>query len=376
MSEKRKTGTGPGISKQQSSQLQGLAILLLIYHHFFNDLAIYGERLAFWSPEWVVRFAWFGKICVGIFAFVTGYGMCRVMERKEGPAMAIGLRQILQFLIRYWVIFLLFMGCLFSLGRKTFELKEFLQNFFCISSSYNGAFWYVQQYVLMLLFLAMAEAFLRFLKAIWKREKNGSVLGKGWQEAAERIVSVLLVLTCGIFVIAAIVSPNVGAAFHQFLDVIRIAFVLTCFMGYFAAKLHAFEWIFEKLNSLRYVMRLFLGVFLLFLVGTVRIWLADSPAYAKHDFLFVPVFVTGILLCLNGVKWLEMPLERLGKTSVYVWLTHLFVFELTNAFVLRFVHSHFLFYLVETVLCIFVGSTCLFAERGIKDFPKAFQKKK
>ncbi len=376
MSEKRKTGTGSGISKQQSSQLQGLAILLLIYHHFFNDLAICGERLAFWNPDWVVRFAWFGKICVGIFAFVTGYGMGRVMERKEGPAMAICLRQVLQFLIRYWAIFLLFMGCLFSLGRRTFELGEFLQNFFCISSTYNGAFWYVQQYVLMLLFLAMAEAFLRFLKAIWKREKDGSVLGKGWQEAAERIASGLLALTGCIFGIAAAVSPSARTVFHQFLDVIRIAFVLTCFMGYFAEKLHVFEWIFERLNSLRYVFRLLLGVLLVLLVGAVRIWLADSPAYAKHDFLFVPVFVTGVLLCLNGVKWLEMSLERLGKTSVYVWLTHLFVFELTNAFVLRFVHSHFLFYLVETVLCIFVGSTCLFAERGIRRFPQFFMKNK
>lgn len=376
MSEKMKPGSGPGISKQQSSQLQGLAILLLIYHHFFNNPAIYGERLAFWSPFWVARFAWFGKICVGIFAFVTGYGMCRVMERKEGAAIVTCLRQILQFLIRYWFIFLLFMGCLFSLGRRSFEFREFLQNLFCISSTYNGAFWYAQQYVLMLLFLAMAEAFLRFLKAIWKREKKGSVLGKGWLDAAERIASVLLALTGGIFAIAAIVSPNARLVFHQFLDLIRIAFVLTCFMGYFAAKLRAFERIFAKLNSLRYVFRLFIGICLIVLTGAFRIWLADSPAYAKHDFLFVPVFVTGVLLCLNGVKWLEMPLERLGRTSVYVWLTHIFVFELTNAFVLRFVHSHFLFYLVETVLCIFVGSTCLFAECGIKDFSKIFQKKK
>lgn len=376
MSEKMKTGTGPGITKQQSSQLQGLAILLLIHHHFFNDLSIYGEKLAFWSADGVVKVSWFGKICVGIFAFVTGYGMSRVLERRKGSATAVCLKQILQFLVRYWVIFLLFMGCLFSLGRKTFEFEEFLQNFFCISSTYNGAFWYVQQYVMMLLLLAMVEALLRFLAAVWKREKNGKVLGDGWQEAAERIAAVLMALTGGIFAIAAISSQNVRIIFQQFLDLIRIAFVLTCFMGYFAAKLRTFEWIFTKLNALRHAFRLIFGFFLILLVGAFRIWLADSPAYARHDFLFVPVFVTGVLLCLNGVKWLETPLERLGRTSVYVWLTHLFVFELTNAFVLRFVHSHFLFYLVETVLCIFIGSSCLYAERGIKDFHKNFQKKK
>ena len=367
---------GNGITRQQSSQLQGLAILLLIYHHFFNDLTIYGERLSFWNPDAVLRLAWFGKICVGTFAFITGYGMCKVLERRDATAIKTCGFQIFQFLIRYWAIFLLFLGCFFSLGKRAFELKEFLLNFFCLRSTYNGAFWYVQQYVMMLLFLALAEAFWRFGEAIWKKGDTGKPLGSDWKDAAERIAAVVLT-TCGaLFGIAAIFSSNVRILFQQFLDGIRIAFVLACFMGYFLARLNFFEWLFGKLYALNVVLRLILGLFMVILVGMVRIKLADSPAYATLDFVFVPVFLTGILLCLHGAKWIEAPLERLGKLSVYVWLTHLFVYDMTSTIVLDFVSSHLLFYLVEAVLCIFVGSTCTWAERGIREFPKRFKIKR
>ena len=166
-----------GITKEQSACLQGVAILLMIHHHFFNDLSIYGEALSFWNPAVAVRVAWFGKICVGVFAFVSGYGTCKVLKKSGESSLRVCSRQVLYLLLRYWCVLILFMGLFFALGIRTFEAKEFLLNFFCIETTYNGAFWYVQQYVIMMILMTLFEGFLR-LMAQYK--------AKGWKRFSEK----------------------------------------------------------------------------------------------------------------------------------------------------------------------------------------------
>ena len=60
-----------GITRQQSYVIQGAAILLMLWHHFFSDIQFCGDKLFFWNSEVVWRAAWFGKICVALFAFVS-----------------------------------------------------------------------------------------------------------------------------------------------------------------------------------------------------------------------------------------------------------------------------------------------------------------
>lgn len=379
MTEKEKACERLGITKQQSALLQGIAVLMLLYHHFFNNPSAFymnGDDIVFGWPGRVQQFAWFCKICVGIFAFVTGYGMSCLLDKRKEPAMVTCLRRIVHFMIRYWVVFLLFMGCMFSMGRVRFEPKEFLENFFCIKNTYNGAFWYVQQYVIMLLFLAVAEALWRFMGEILKVDGKAQGLGRSRLDAAERILAVALAIGGIGFGVAVPFFWQAKSALYVFLDLIRIAFVLVCFAGYFLAKLHVYDKLFQWLWAWPYLLRILSGAIIVTLVAAFRMHLADSAAYAKHDFLFVPVFVVGLLLLIRSEGFLAALLERLGKTSIYVWLTHLFVFDLTKALILRFVHTHLPFYVLETILCILIGSTCLWAERGICRFPKLFTKNK
>ena len=361
-----------GMTKEQSTQLQGLAILLMIYHHFFNDLSVYGESLRFWKPEWVVSFAWFGKICVGVFAFVSGYGMCKVLEREKKSVMRICLQQILGLLLRYWAVLILFMGLFFDLGKKAFVWKEFLRNFFCIETSYNGAFWYVQQYVIMLLLLAIWESFLRFLEAF--RSKGWKLSGLGKTGVFQTVFFALLMLGGLIWLLLAIFLPGPRTALKTFLDVIRIAFVLIFFVGWLLAKTKAFTWLFSKLSKLAAIWRVLLGAFLIALVMTVRMLLADSPAYARLDFLLVPIFAFGILLLLEIASPVAALLGGIGRLCAYLWLTHLFTYELTKDWVLSLVNSHLLFWLLELIPCFLVASAFLSVEYGILRFRKLFSK--
>ena len=356
-----------GISKEQSKQLQGLAVLLMVYHHFFNDLSIFGESLQFGKPQWVITFAWFGKICVGIFAFVSGYGMERILEREKQPAYVSCLRQVLRLLIRYWFVLLLFMGLFFGLGRRTFEPREFLENFFCLKLTYNGAFWYVQEYLIFMALLALFDGWLGAVRRLMRRwivAKEGGQRPLTKREKGQVIVYGFVSVAGAAFLLSAPVSSAVRDGWKGFFELIRIAFVLVFFMGWFMAKVRIFERVFLKLASWKVGMKKVFGIVVILAVFAMRAVLADSPAYARLDFLLVPVFVLGVLLCLEGSGLLQGMLFRTGKISAYLWLTHLFVFDLTKDTILLFTHSHLLFFAAELIACILVSHGFLAMEAG------------
>ena len=67
-----------GITKEQSKMIQGLAIIMMLYHHLFATPEIFGieyfSLLNIGGINIEQKMAWFFKICVGIFAFMVGYG--------------------------------------------------------------------------------------------------------------------------------------------------------------------------------------------------------------------------------------------------------------------------------------------------------------
>ena len=352
------------VTKEQSAQLQGIAILLMIYHHFFNDLTIYGDRLVFARPQWVVAFAWFGKICVGVFAFVSGYGMCKVLERKKEKHLLICLRQILGLLLRYWAVLLLFMGLFFELGKRTFVFKEFALNFLCIETTYNGAFWYVQEYVILLLLLALWDGLLETILRL--RENGWKLKGLSRKDVGAVCLYGALCFACVLWALLAVVLPGARSALSWFLDTIRIAFVLIFFVGWLLAKTKVLDIVLTKLLALRTLLRVLLGVLIIAAVMAVRMVLADSASYARTDFVLVPVFATGLLLLFSASRLASALFGRIGSLCAYLWLTHLFVYDLTMNWILGVTKVHIVFWLLELIPCFLVAYAFWLAEDGCK----------
>ena len=67
-----------GLKKEDSAALKGLAVLLLIFHHCYRHadrIERYQVDLCGLTTEQLVAIAECCKICVAIFAFVSGYGL-------------------------------------------------------------------------------------------------------------------------------------------------------------------------------------------------------------------------------------------------------------------------------------------------------------
>ena len=70
-----------GLKKEDSAALKGLAVLLLIFHHCYrlaDRIERYQVDLCGLTTEQLVAIAECCKICVAIFAFVSGYGLIPV----------------------------------------------------------------------------------------------------------------------------------------------------------------------------------------------------------------------------------------------------------------------------------------------------------
>ena len=72
--------------KRDSTRIKGFAILLLLMHHLFCSADRFaGYEISFWpfTQDFVVSVSLMMKICVSIFAFISGFGLCVSISRVE-----------------------------------------------------------------------------------------------------------------------------------------------------------------------------------------------------------------------------------------------------------------------------------------------------
>lgn len=69
-----------GLTKNDSFAIKGLAIILMLFHHLYCTADRFnGFEIDFtpFSQTFVVNVAFLFKVCVSLFAFITGYGLLK-----------------------------------------------------------------------------------------------------------------------------------------------------------------------------------------------------------------------------------------------------------------------------------------------------------
>ena len=77
-------------SKQDTALVKGVAILMMLAHHCFESPYRYaGYELNFFpfTESQTVEIASFFKICVALFAFLSGYGITKAWRTRLGTGM-------------------------------------------------------------------------------------------------------------------------------------------------------------------------------------------------------------------------------------------------------------------------------------------------
>lgn len=98
-----------GFDITSSLAVKGIAVLLMVAHHLFRTPSIYqGYDVSFvpFTEEFVNELFTYFKICVGIFAFVSGYGLARSYKKSTASASHFVLSRYFKTMAHFWVIYI------------------------------------------------------------------------------------------------------------------------------------------------------------------------------------------------------------------------------------------------------------------------------
>lgn len=144
------------LSKSESTQLKGIAILFMVMLHLFcrktdlpyADVTVSNTPLSYF-------FGLFGDQCVAIYCFCSGYAHCLLCAAAADTRAYVraSLRRLLRFLVHFWIVVLVFsgVGLLMHSADIPQSVSAFLGNMLLYRCTYNGAWWFVLTYCLLTL---------------------------------------------------------------------------------------------------------------------------------------------------------------------------------------------------------------------------------
>lgn len=138
------------ITKRDSKMLKGVAILSMLMLHLFcrRENLPYTPLMWLGDTPLIYYFGLFGDICVPMYCFVSGYAHYLQSSKDE---LQQRWRRLMRFLIQFWVVVALFSLIGILIGDTTIpgSAKDFILNCLTVKFSYNGAWWYVNIYIVL-----------------------------------------------------------------------------------------------------------------------------------------------------------------------------------------------------------------------------------
>ena len=144
------------LTKQDNQMAKGIAILGMIMLHLFcrTGNLPYTPMLWIGDTPLIYYLGLFGDLCTPIYCFCSGYAQMALHEKNGKMYRRDRYFRLLKFLLNYWTVLLLFtlIGFLCDPdGTIPGSFSRFVGNFLLYNISYNGAWWFVLTYTLLIL---------------------------------------------------------------------------------------------------------------------------------------------------------------------------------------------------------------------------------
>lgn len=335
------------LSKYDAKMAQGLAILAMVSLHLFcrGDMPMYDLHLFIGTTPALYYVGLFGDICVPIYCICAGYAQILLFDREKERYRKAQFLRVGRFLCHFWLVVCLFslVGLLAGDPQIPGSFMDLLGNLLLFDFSYNGAWWFVLTYILLVL---SAPVFIRMVK--YHR----------WP---------LVFLLSG------------GVYFVTYLLYFHFTLPLNSPIG---------KWIWEQLLLFGRSQFSFLLGMLLYRSDLVqRLRQRIRPGIVRYLivigipavlFLFhcvvqslivAPITGSLTLLCFHlweKPRWAEKLFLFFGRHSANIWLTHMFFYATLFPGLVYVSSSPILVYLLMLGICVAVSYGIDWTEQGIK----------
>ncbi|MDE6025369.1 MAG: acyltransferase, partial [Lachnospiraceae bacterium] len=160
----------------ESIKIKGIAIVLMVLlHAIYHAPKNVEVTYAFLPKNIVYNIAGMGKVCVSMFAFVSGYGLWKSYERKQNSSNKWTIGQLLKLLSKFWFVWIFTaIACELISGRSShvyFQdgiikgILNIIIEMFGLANlfhtpSLTGVYWYIGAAV----FFVLCVPFLYYMK--------------------------------------------------------------------------------------------------------------------------------------------------------------------------------------------------------------------
>lgn len=341
--------------------IKGFAILLMLIHHLFT----FPQRMAsdvnvissFRLFAHTAHYEWghFGRICVSLFMFVSGFGLYR--KQMNGRPIKI-LSIVKELYIRYWRIFILFvpLGFLyFGYARPEFpeslrvfshlDWKIVISDFFGFTAEINTEWWFLKNYIICMCFFPLWAGFVKN----HRHEQN--ILA----------VALMSVFFSQIFPYLdnVVKFPLMDTAEYNLLVTSMDRYtVASFFMGVAFAKDHLLEQLHHEIAKPG-IAGIFQDVFLFCMVFFCR----QYGFGQGFDWIYAVVICLIVWDLTDHCKGLGKVYHLYGKHSTNIWLFHTFLCYYYDE-VQRIVYAP----RYPLLIAVFFAALCLAVSIGIEVF--------
>lgn len=154
------------LTKRDTKMLQGISVIAMLWLHLFNKdyeglfqpiLFLKGIPLSYYISQ-------LSDFCVFGFAFCSGYAHMKLFHEEAYYKKR--LKSLIYLVINYWIVIAVFSVISILAGQAEFmpgSIEKLLGNLFLYDVSYNGAWWYMWAYVLL---VVISPIILKFIEKV------------------------------------------------------------------------------------------------------------------------------------------------------------------------------------------------------------------
>lgn len=303
----------PAFSIEYTNMIKGMALILLMFNHFcvIQDWIIEPNRLIdahIAGKNLSAYIGAFGKICVAIWAFLSGIGAWHVYQRKGGYTKS--LKGLLRLMSIYWgLLFIVFIPLIYTLGLNKFydlSLKGIFANLFACDAMINKPAWYLRFFILYTITFPI-------IVYIRNRVKQSFVA------YGIIIISLLCLNILSPYINGYnIIQMNAAVILGDY-----VTYMIVLVSGYIAAE---FKWLEKCVSIFPKHINLCIAILVLVLCMALRSYCKffniGILSFAMDEFITFFVVASLFALFINANKALQNIFSYLGQASMFIWLFH------------------------------------------------------
>ena len=347
-----------GLSKDDSLCIKGIAILMLIFHHLYCEVSRFEKFDVDFSPftqDFVFDISNIMRICVSIFAFITGYGLLKSIAKTDIDRKSVAkwnITRLFKTMSGYYFVFMIYL-------IVTEIINQYPQEVYFKNGISKGIVYIIID------FLGLGNLF-------------GTPMGLAtWWYMSTVVVFILLVpiiyavsKKIGYLPIVAIIIALPRILNLGYLGGMNLyTFLLVMVFGMIFSDYDMFEKISAKLPKNKILSFLISLVFF----GGISIGIyhiltrIDTAKFWEIKYTLLPIFVICLFrYCIIRIPVLKNLLAFLGKYSMTIFLTHNFIrYVYLNDFTYSF-GNFMLIFIVLTVLSVVLAVVIDTLKKAVK----------